>query len=242
MMRPFFLAAVALYAAAALPAQAGLTAEQVIEKSIEAAGGRPAIGKLTSTYVKGTMMFSAQEMHGMVEIYAKAPNKQLVVTNLEGVGEIKQGFDGQAAWAEDPTGQVTEITGAALADLKRSSTFNASLKWREMYPTVELAGEETVDGHQAYVVKLTTASGKVTTRYYDSRTFLLLRESGKHDTPSGPMEVTLDYSDYRDVDGIKVPFEIKQQLPPPVGEIIIRVSEAKNNIAVENSKFSKPVK
>ncbi len=115
-MRAILFPAVLVLAAAApaeQPTKPAITAEQVIEKSIAATGGREAMHKLTSSYAKGIMDFPAAEAHGIIERYSKAPNKQLTVTYLEGVGESRQGFDGRVAWSQDATGQVTELTGAA---------------------------------------------------------------------------------------------------------------------------------
>lgn len=239
-MRSVPTAIIVLCAAAAAqqPPRPSLTAEQVIEKSIQASGGRQAMEKLSSTHAKGTMEFKPMDMRGTVEIYGKAPNKQLVVTLIEGVGEIRQGFDGQVAWGQGAAGDITEIGGAALEDLKRSATFNAPLKWREIFPKAELAGEETVGGRKAYVLKLTTAAGKLVTHYYDAETFYLLRDMGIRETPQGAMEITADFSDYREVGGIKVPFRINQVMP--MAEIVITISEMQNNIAIPDSQFSKP--
>ncbi len=242
-MRPTFLLAALVFAAAALaqqPAKPALTAEQVIERSIAATGGREAIKKISSSYAKGLMEFPANEAHGIVERYAKAPDKQLTVTLLEGVGESRQGFDGRVAWSQDPSGEVTELTGTALEDFKRGASFNAVLNWRELYPKAELAGKQAVGGSDAYVVKLTAASGKVTTRYYDAKTFLLLRETAIYNTPQGDMVVVATFSDYRDVDGIQTPFHIRQLMP--VGEILFTTTELKNNVPIDDAKFEKPAK
>jgi hypothetical protein len=220
------------------PPKAALTAEQVIEKSIAATGGRQAMQKITSSYAKGIMDFPASDAHGVIEKYAKAPDKQLTITNLEGVGESRQGFDGQVAWSQDPAGAVTVLTGAALADVKRGAAFNSGLNWRDLYSKAELAGKESVGGSDSYVVKLTAASGKVTTRYYGALTFLLLRETAVYDTPQGDMVISATFSDYRDVDGIKTPFRIRQVMP--VGEIIFTTTELKNNVAIDDAKFARP--
>lgn len=218
----------------------GFTAEQIIDRSIEATGGRSAMGKLVSTYAKGTMEFTAQDVHGVMEFYAKAPNKQLAIMNLESVGEVRQGFDGQVAWGQDPTGQIIEISGAPLDDMKRRAVFNPALKWRELYPKAELQGEDTVGGRKAYVVRLTATDGALITRYYDTGTFLMLREKGSHETPQGVMDITADFSDYRDIGGVKAPFSIRQSLA--AGEIVIKISEMKNNLEIDDAKFSKPAK
>src|SRR5208283_5480599 len=124
----------ATVAPAQQPPKPALTAEQALEQSIVATGGRQAMEKISSSYAKGLMEFPASEARGVIERYAKAPDKQLTVTNLEGVGETRQGFDGQVAWSQDPAGHVTELAGAALEDLKRGAAFNAILNWRDLYP------------------------------------------------------------------------------------------------------------
>jgi len=230
-------------AAAAIPqekTQPALSAEQIIEKSIEATGGRAAMEKLTSTWAKGAMEFSAQEAHGSVELFAKAPNRQLVVMTLEGFGDIKQGFDGQVAWAQDPTGHITEITGAPLDDMKRSMVFNASLRWKEIYPKVVLIGQDPVGDRKAWLLELTPSTGRAVKRWYDAETFLLLRESGTRETPQGAMDIRADFSDYRDVAGIKAPFKIRQSMA--MGDIVMSISEIRNNVEIEDAKFAKPGK
>ncbi|MGD0199400.1 MAG: hypothetical protein ABSD27_01470, partial [Bryobacteraceae bacterium] len=99
-MRSLWLAAglVLSFTAAAQQNQPPLTAEQIIEKSIEASGGRARMARLTSTYASGMMEFTGPGMHGKMEVYAKAPNKQLVVMTFEDLGELRQAFDGQVGW------------------------------------------------------------------------------------------------------------------------------------------------
>ncbi len=91
---------------------------------------------------------------------------------------------------------------------------------------------------EALVVKLTAESGKVTTRYYDAETYLLLRETAMYATPQGDMVIAAEFSDYRDVDGIKTPFRTRQVMP--VGEIVFLTTELKNNVPIEDTKFARP--
>lgn len=240
-MRSLLWVAFAVCAAAqqpAPPAKSALSAEQIIDKSVEATGGRGAMEKLSSTWARGTMEFTTQEVRGTMELYAKAPDKQLVIMNLESVGEIRQGFNGREAWGQDPSGKIIEVSGAPMADMQRGAVFNAALKWRELYPKVELDGVESIDGRKAFVVRLMPATGNPITRYFDAETFLLLRETGRRDTPQGPMEIRADFSDYREVSGVKAPFVVRQLLP--MGEIVLRISEMKNNLDIDDSRFAKP--
>lgn len=218
--------------------KADLTAEQIIEKSIEASGGRRNLEKLTSTVAKGVMEIGEQHVHSTLEVYTKAPNKRLIVTSIEGFGEVRQGYDGKVAWSEDPSRGLRILEGAELADAQRDATFNAELKWRELYPKVELRGQEKLGEQSAYVVRLTPSSGKAITRYYDAENFLVLRQIMTRETAQGPMEIQVDLSDYRDIGGgVKGPFKIKQTMAV-VGEILITMTEAKNNVEIDDARFS----
>ena len=214
------------------------TAEQIIEKSIEASGGRKNLEKLTSTVAKGSMEIGEQHAHSTLEVYTKAPNKRLIVTDIEGFGEVRQGYDGQVAWSQDPSRGLRIVEGAELADVQRDATFNAELKWRELYPKVELTGKEKVGEREAYVIRLAPSSGKPVTRYYDAENFLVLRQIMTRETPQGPVKIQVDLSDYRDIGGgVRGPFKIKQTMPV-VGEILITVTEAKNNVEIDDARFS----
>jgi hypothetical protein len=239
-MRNLWLAAglVLSLTAAAQQNQPPLTAEQIIEKSIEASGGRARMARLTTTYASGMLEFTGPGMHGKMEVFAKAPNKQLIVTTLEGVGELRQAFDGQAGWVQLPSGDIQEVSGAALDDMRLGAVFGAALKWREIYPRAELIGEENVGDRKAYAIRLTPASGRPVRRYIDAQTFLLVREAGIRETPQGPLDITVDFSDQRDVDGIQMPFYIRQVMSSD--EIVIKITTIKNDTPIDDALFARP--
>jgi hypothetical protein len=256
-MRPVLMTALAcaLVAAAQDKPKRQPTAEQIIEKSIEASGGRKAMEELTSTVAKGTLDIAAPaddhdhaaelvphpeppKMRSTIEFYAKAPNKRLIVTNIEGFGEIRQGFDGSVAWNQTPQG-VSEVTGEALESIRREAVFNSALRWRELFQKAELKGKEKVAGREAYVILLTPASGKPVTQYCDAETFLLVGQSGTVETAQGPIDIRTEMSDYRDIgNGVKAPFKLKQMMP--VGQVLITMSEMRNNVEIDDAIFSKP--
>ena len=215
-----------------------LTGEQIFEKSIEATGGAAARAKVKSSIVKGQMELGAQGMRGSLEIYSKAPNKRLTITRIEGMGEMSQGFDGQNAWAKDPAGNVRDVTGPQLNVIQREAVFNADLRWKELYEKMELQGKGKVDGKDAYVVKLTPKAGAPMVRYYDAESFLLLRSDLTANGPQGEFTLKTMVNDYREVDGVKVAFQMTQQLP--MGTMGMRIAEVKNNVPIDDAMFVKP--
>jgi len=219
-------------------AQQSLTAEQVLERSIAATGGRKAIEKITSTVGKGTLEVPSQGVTAALEYYAKAPDKRLIVVKLEGWGELRRSCDGQTAWEDSPNTGFRVPEGEEREDALRECIFNEELKWRELYPKVELAGKEKAGEREAYKVVMTPASGKPVTRYYDAETFLLVGQAMKRATSQGIVEERAEYFDYREVDGVKVPFGVKELTPGQ--EVIVKLAELKNNVAIEDGRFARP--
>src|SRR5258708_10976797 len=76
--------------------------DDIIKKYVDATGSKAAREKITTRIGKGTIEIPAQGISGTVEIYGKFPDKILSVINIEGVGEIRNGYNGKIAWANDP--------------------------------------------------------------------------------------------------------------------------------------------
>jgi outer membrane lipoprotein-sorting protein len=219
---------------------AGLTAEQIIEKSIEASGGREAMAKIKSTAIKAEVDVTFAGMKATAEIYSKEPNKRLMVQNIDGFGQIRQGFDGTNGWADDPQGGLRDMAGEELEQMKIQAEMHGELKWRELYPKVEVKGKEKVGDREVYVLALTNKAGKTTTQSYDAENFQVLRQVTTAVTPQGEMEIKTELSDYRMTDGVRMPFQLKQSMP--MGDIVIKFIDVKHNVDIEDAKFAKPSK
>jgi photosynthetic reaction center cytochrome c subunit len=127
----------------------------------------------------------------------------------------------------------SELDAAAMdADLH----FATHLKG--MFSEVQVRGTEKVDEHDAYLV-VGERAGKTPLRlYFDEKSGLLVRLVRYGDTPFGLMPTQIDYADYRDGGGVKVPY--RWTLARPSGRFTIQVSELKQNAAVDDSRFTKP--
>lgn len=102
-------------ASAALP-----TVDQIVDKYVQALGGKEAVEKLTSTTAKGAFELPSMGVSGTAEVLAKAPNRRYQVVSIPSFGDIRQGYDGTTAWAQDPeSGKINDLTGSELA---RAST------------------------------------------------------------------------------------------------------------------------
>jgi len=160
------------------------------------------------------------------------------VAKVECWGELRRSCDGQTAWEDHPSNGFRLLEGAELEETLFGCAFDDQAGWRKLYPKAELAGKEKVGAREAYKIVLTPTAGKPMTRYFDAETFLPLAQVMTRTTSQGPVEVRAEFSDYREQDGVKAAFQIKEITPGQ--EVIIQIRESKNNVAIEDARFAKP--
>lgn len=242
-MKLKLIAAVLLCAAASYaqqaPAQAP-TVEQIINKSIDALGGRAALASLTSVVMTGTTEVVAYNSSGDTTTYAQSPDKFATLTDFEGYGTVGHGYDGKIGWRADPQQGNTDLTGSQLSNARLEAEFEGILHWNDLYPKSEVTGTDKVEGRDCWVVKMTPAEGGPVTRYFDTQTYLLDKFVTTGDTPQGPGQITVELSDYRDIgDGVKLPYTLKLTVPG-VGDLITTYQTIKYNVPIDAAKFAKP--
>jgi hypothetical protein len=222
------------------PKAVTLTAEQILDKAVDMSGGRAAYEKHSSLVLKGNFSIPAQSLSGTIEVFSKAPNMTYARTTIPGIITQTEVFDGTNGWSKDSMTGLRTKTASELAVARRSSVFNADLKWRELWKGVELVGRNKVGERDAYVVKFIPKDGEgsAQTNYYDAESFLLLRSDLVQESPMGTMPVTTLFSDYRPVGGIKTPFSIEYQTS--LMTMTMTVTEVNYDVAIEDSMFVKP--
>lgn len=214
------------------------TAQQIIAKYVEAIGGREANEKIKTRITKGTVELSPVGIKGEAESYAAAPGKSYAKISLAGVGDIIESFDGTTAWTINPIQGNRNKEGQELLQTKLSNNFYREINLDKLYSNWQVKGTEKVGDRDAYVLTGTPEGLEPETFYFDAETGLLLRNDQTLISPQGNMVGKAFYEDYREVDGVKIPHKIR--LVTPQLEIITTITEVKNNVAVEDSKFAKP--
>jgi hypothetical protein len=226
---------------AANPATAGTPpADQILDKYIQALGGASNVAKLTSFTAKGTSTLFGEAHSDAAEIYAKAPN-QLAVFVHQKEGDLARTYDGREAWVVLPLTVVQEYPlNASMLDgarLDAQLAFPGGLKqffnnWKVSYPT-------TLDGKDVYVIQGTLPSGLVGTFYFDKQTGLLTRVVRYANSAVGRVPTQYDYSDYRRVAGVMMPYKFTFGWLSGREEYVL--SEYQPNVPVDAAKFAKPV-
>jgi hypothetical protein len=217
-----------------------LSAEDIIKKADAAMSPKAAAAKIKTRVSKGTISVPAQGLDGNVESYEKWPNKSYSIANLSGIGEFQEGYDGQVGWSKNPLTGLLEKSGAELMAAKRNADTNALINWKTYFSKAEVTGSEKVGDSDAYAIKFTKGDDRPVTMYFDKKTFYVVRIDIDltQESPQGAIPVSVYQSDYRDVDGVMVPFEAKQEVAGAT--IVTKITEVKHNVPIEDSKFTKP--
>ena len=215
------------------------TVDQMLNRHIQAIGGRTALEKATTRVVKGTyvVIFGQTNSSLTFDWYQKAPNKSIFIID----GGSQEGFNGAIGWSKGSKSGLSKVTGEKLAVLKRQSTFDWTTKLSELYPKISFIRKDKVNNREVYVFEAIPSDGKPYTLYFDAETSLLLRLDFYYEGVKGKPEPTeLYYEDYRDVDGIKLAFTQRQVSSSY--SITLKAYEVKHNIPIDDAKFDGPSK
>ena len=239
------------------------SAESILDKYIQASGGAQRLAGLTSFDARGTSVgFGGFGGGGDVEIVAKFPDKRATIILFKeatGRGDQIRAYNGTTGWVRTPLNVVGEfqlgggdLDGARfdaqlsfpgqikqiLTNLKSGApTSITDLPAPTSQSSLEQNGASTQE-HNVDVVQGTGPRGLLVTLYFDTQTGLLLRELRYGNSPIGRVPTQIDYADYRDVNGIKLPFRITYAWLD--GRDAIELREIKTNVPVDEAKFGRP--
>ena len=217
------------------PAAPQLTADDVLSKYITAIGGQAAIDKLKTRVMKGTYTTGANSLN--VEVDQAAPDK-VHVSYVSPQGTMERGFNGSAGWEKNPRG-IVDLGAAQLADLKAGFMLFRDLKLKEQFTRMNVR-KEKLDGKDVNVITGAALAGKRERLFFDAETGLLLRRVTATQTPIGVIPDQTDYEDYRDVDGVKLPFTIKTAGLEGFSTGTRKFTEIKINGPLDETMFNKP--
>jgi len=239
------------------------SAESILDKYIQASGGTQRLAALTSYVGKGTSVgFGGFGGGGDVEIVAKAPDKRATIILFKeetGRGDQIRTYDGRTGWVRTPLNVLGEfqlsggdLDGARLdAQLSFPGQIKQILTNLKSGPPTSITDLPAPDSqaslqqdvtlgqeHHVDVVQGTGPRGVLVTLYFDRETGLLLRELRYGNSPIGRVPTQIDFADYRDVNGIKLPFRITFAWLDGRDSIVLK--EIQTNVAVDEAKFGRP--
>ena len=239
------------------------SAESILDKYIEAAGGAQRLAGLTSFVGKGTSVsFGGFGGGGDVELVAQAPDKRATIIIFKeetGRGDQIRAYDGRTGWLRTPLNVLGEfqLTGTDLDGARVDAQLSFPGQIKQILtnlrtgppttiadlpaPTSQSVLQQGVALDQTHVVDVVQGTGPrnlLVTLYFDRQTGLLLRELRYGSSPIGRIPTQIDFADYRDVNGIKFPFRITFAWLD--GRDSILLNNITTNVAIDAAKFGRP--
>jgi len=223
--------------------------DDVLIKYQGAIGGTVAIDRVTSCVTKGTTTTATGQVV-RYESEQAAPDKGHEAFTLPDVGgrcagdsrcEYERVVNGQQGWLKSGGG-VQELVGEQLADQKLSFLLFGILRLKDQYSSFRVSGRDKINDRDVYVVSVVRSDNKRERLYFDVENGLLSRRISYTRTMIGNIPQQIDFEDYRDVEGLRLPFTIRASYVDASSPIITRkFAEIKLNVPVNDAKFDKPL-
>jgi Photosynthetic reaction centre cytochrome C subunit len=228
-----------------LAAGAGVkSADVVLDEFIQATGG----AQKWAT-VKSYMLMGKEEYYGglggdgHVEIYAQAPNSRGMWINFPDHpdrGTSAWTYDGKTGWISQPRGFMGkyELTGNDLNGQRLDSIVGFPTEIKGAFPRWVAGLDDDLNGKDVHIIQGSVPGGILGTFYFDTKTHYLIRMVRRTPSPVGRVTIQEDFDDYRDVNGVKLPFTYSFLWLD--GRFTAKMTDAKLNVTVPAEKIGRP--
>jgi photosynthetic reaction center cytochrome c subunit len=220
------------------------SADPILNKYIQALGGAQKLAGLTSFVATGTALgYEGLGGGGEVQIYAKAPDQRTTMIHFKDHpdrGDSIRAFNGRVGWIKTPRALLKEYeqTGSELDGTRLDAQLSFPGQIKQVLTSLHAGFPDSINGHDVDVVQGSGPRGLLATLYFDKQSGLLVRLVRYSRSPIGRVPTQVDYSDYRDVGGIKFPFQYTFSWLD--GKDAFKLSDVKTNVPVDAAKFEKP--
>ncbi len=232
------------------PTSALPSADEVLNMYLSAIGGKAATDRIKNCVVKGTTTISSGHVVAY-ESEQSAPDKgheSFAIQNVTGRNctgdsrcEYERIVNGRQGWLKSGQG-VQELVGEQLADQKLSFPLFGVLRLKDQYSSFRVSGRDKIDDRDVYFVSAVRSDDKRERLYFDVESGLLRRRISYLRTLVGSIPQQTDFEDYREVEGLRLPFTIKMAFADPGSLPITRkFTEIKLNVPLDDSRFDKPL-
>jgi zinc protease len=207
-----------------------LTPQAIIEKYINAIGGKDSVNAITDIMMEMEGEVQGQKMIMLVQ--KKKTAKFMTSMTVDGFGEVNHTvFDGTKGKMTN-MGQEQVIEGEEANGLKAQAEIISEMAYFKDFSQLKYAGTEHIGGVLCHVLKIATLSGE-STDYYEVESGMKKRQINNLNTPMGASTITQDFSDFRIIKGVKFPFKMKQDMGAMAFELNVKNIKANINPADE---------
>lgn len=212
-----------------------ITADLLLDKYVQVLGGAAAIDKISSRVMNGNIDFGGKSFP--IDVYSKEPGERISLAHMP-EGDSVTAFNGHEGWLGMQGRQMREMHGSDLDGAAIDADLRLASHLKQMFTQTEVREGETIDAHATYEIVGQREGKPPIELYFDRQSGLLLRLVRYGETALGWLPTQIDYADYRDVDGVKIPY--RWTLARPSGRFTIQIAEVKQNVPVDDAKFVKP--
>jgi hypothetical protein len=213
------------------------TLEEVISKFQMALGGKAALAKATTRVSTGTV--TTRDLQTSNVTIKETDSGRYRIDIASQPNPTVRVVDGKTGWSQGGfNNMVRDLEGLGLQQAARSADFGLPLHLPERYESLAVSRYGNIDGKATIVVTGRPYTGVTEQLQFDRESGLLLRRSVTTSTPLGPLPEQVDYSDYRDVNGVKVPFLVRYATWREL--TTEKLSDVKFNVEITAEEFARP--
>jgi len=217
------------------------SADQVLDKYLQAIGGTQRLAAFTSFAAKGSYLGFDDAEKRTLEILAKAPGQRTVIISSP-AGVSTTTVDGRAAWIAGPEAErpmpLMAVTGQELDGVKLEAELLFPTRIKQALSNWRVGARVIIGDREVQPVQGATAQGGTATLCFDVESGLLVRLVRFTESPVGRVVTQTDYADYRDVAGIKMPF--RWTVSWLDGRSTFELNEVQPNVPIDAARFGKP--
>jgi zinc protease len=188
--------------------------EAILADAVAATGGAAAWNAHKTLHFKMETTLQGMGMGGTGERFQTRGDKALTIMEMTGLGRVREGNNGKVAWTEDPVQGIRYLDGIEAEQTRIASSWNVDMHASELFVKLESATEPGPDGAALECVVATPKLGSPLRSCYDAKTHLQVSQSGVRASPQGDMPFRATIRAWREVGGVKIPFESNTQLGP----------------------------
>jgi outer membrane lipoprotein-sorting protein len=221
------------------------TVDEILAKHYETQGGLEKMKSVTSRRMVGTMGMGMPGMEAPITLEQKRPAKRRIEFTIQGMTGV-QAFDGEKGWSFMPfMGQTDPEVSSdedSSKELDESDFDGVLVDYKAKGHAIEYVGKEMVEGAEAFKLKVTKKNGDIEYQYLDAETYLVVKTEGKTKRRGTEVEVETVLSDYKEVDGVMVPFAMEMGAKGQPMRQKMTFSKIEMNVPIEDARFALPAK
>ncbi len=216
-------------------------ADRVLDQYIQAVGGAGRLANLASFVGKGSYRGFDDQEKSALEIFAKAPSQRTTIIHTLS-GDSTTTYDGRAGWIAAPETEkpvpLLALTGQELDGVKLEAELLFPARIKQALGNWRVGFRTTIGDREVQPVQGTTAGGATATLCFDSESGLLVRLVRFAESPVGRIVTQIDYADYREVSGVRMPF--RWTVTWLNGRSTFELSDVQPNLPIDAAKFVRP--